>query len=118
MCPAEAQRLFGGSPRDQSVGEAGGEAVAAADAIEHVELTRGTDESLAVEPQDGLPVMTVGRMDLPQRRPNQLDTGILIDHAFDHAEEGVGVELGDLSPLPPPRSGEGVGGGGRAWDAE
>src|SRR5438132_12550997 len=101
MCPAEAQRLFGGSPRDQSVAEAGGEAVAAADAIEHVELTRGTDEPLAVEPQDGLPVMTVGRVDLPQRRPNQLDTGILFDHAVDHAEECVGVELGACSPPPP-----------------
>src|SRR5579871_70803 len=100
MCPTEAQRLFGGSPRNQSVDEAGGEAIAAADAIEHVEMTRGTDESLTVKPQHGRPVMTVGRVDLAQRRPNQLDPGILIDDAFDHAEKCVGVELraggGDL----------------------
>src|SRR5437868_7436960 len=108
MCPAEAQRLFGGSPGDQPVAEAGGEAVTAADAIEHVEPTRGADEALAAVPQDGRPVMTVARVDLPQGRPHQLDTGILLDHAIDHAEECVVVELCADAPLfvSPQRRGE------------
>ena len=69
--PAEAERFLGRSPGDQAVDQAGGEAVAAADAVEDVELAGRADVPLAVEPEHGRPGVAVGRMDLAQgrRRP-------------------------------------------------
>ena len=49
--PAEAERFLRGSPRDQAVDQAGGEAVAAADAVDDVELAGRADVALAVEPK-------------------------------------------------------------------
>ena len=104
MGPAEAEGLLGRPSREQAVDQAGGEAVAAADAVEDVELACRADVPLAVEPEHGRPVVAVGRMHLAQGRRHQLDVGMLLDDAVDQREERVGVELrlrGDFGPGDP-----------------
>src|SRR5262249_9587601 len=53
--PAEAEGLLGGPAGDQAVGESGGEAVAAADAVDDVELHGRAHVAPAVEPEHGRP---------------------------------------------------------------
>ena len=93
MGPAEAERFLGRPAVLEAVDQAGGEAVAAADAVDHVELDHRADEALAVEPEDGRPVVAVGRVDLAEGRRHELDVGVLLDNLVDQREEGVGVKL-------------------------
>src|SRR5262249_25759643 len=53
--PAELERLVGLRAAQQAVDEAGGEAVAAAHAVEHVELAGRRRVGLPVDPGDGAP---------------------------------------------------------------
>ncbi len=83
-CAQPRRRASSGDrPGDQPVDQAGGEAVAAADAVDDVELAGRAHVPLAVEPQHGRPVVPVGRMHLAQGRRDQLDVGMLLDHALD-----------------------------------
>src|SRR5205807_558218 len=50
--------------------------------------------ALAVEPEDGAPVVAVGGVDLAQRGGDAFDVGELLGDRVDHAEERFGVELG------------------------
>ena len=53
----------------------------------------GRDVSLAVDPGDRAPAVPVGRVHLAQRRGDDLDLRMHLDHLVDHAEEGRRVEL-------------------------
>src|SRR5919205_1538907 len=99
--PAELERLLGRLAREQAVEEARGEAVAAADAVEHVELRGRGDVRLAVDPGHRAPAMTVRRVHLAQGRGDDLDVGVHLHHLVDHAEEGSGVELRGLRHVLP-----------------
>src|SRR5947199_10268062 len=84
--PAEAQGFFGGAAGNEAVDEAGGEAVAAADAVEHVDVARRADITLAVEPEYGGPVVAIRGVHFAQRRRHDLDVRKLLDNALDHFE--------------------------------
>ena len=79
MGPTEPESVFRRSARDQAIDQAGGEAVAAADAVEDVELAHRADVALAVEPENGGPVVAVGRMDFAQGGCDELDVGMAFD---------------------------------------
>ena len=49
VCPAQADRLLGSLPGQEAIEEAGGEAVAAADAVDHVERDLGGADDRAVD---------------------------------------------------------------------
>ncbi len=104
MGPAEPEGVFGRSAREQAVDQAGGEAVAAADAVEDVELAHRADVSLAVEPEHGGPVVPVGRMHLAQGRRHELDVGMLLDRRGRSATKKVSGSRLDL----PATSGPGM----------
>src|SRR6185437_15562353 len=46
MCPPQFHGLFGGGPGEQAIDEAAGEPVAAADAVDHLQLGRGRQMGL------------------------------------------------------------------------
>ena len=67
--------------------------LAAADAVNHVELGRRADVPLAVQPQHRPPVVPVGRMHLAEGRRHQLDVRERLHGGVDHPEEHFRVEL-------------------------
>src|SRR6267154_584422 len=70
-----------------------GKPVPAANAVEDVELAGGAVVPLAIQPQDGRPVVAVRRVHLPQRGSHEFDIRKLFDRPVDHREKGVGIEL-------------------------
>ena len=57
--PAEAEALFRREAANQSVDQSRRKSVAAADAVDHVEIKRRADVALAVEPEDAPAVQSV-----------------------------------------------------------
>ncbi len=99
MRPAEPQRLLRRLTGEEAVEEARGEAVAAADAVEDVELGRRGRDRRPVHPGHGAPAVPVRREDLAQRRRDDLHARVPRDDGVDHPEERGRVELrgrGDL----------------------
>src|SRR5262245_20984843 len=92
--PAQAQGLLGAASRQQAVEQSRRETIAAADAIKDVEMASGAYEALAVNPQNGRPVVPVCRMNFAQRGRHQLDVWMPLDDAIDHQEKRVWIEVG------------------------
>ncbi len=91
--PAQPQGLLGRAAGQQAVDQPGREAVAAADAAEHVQLHRGRGILPAVEPHHGRPIVAIGRVHRAERGGHHLDVGILLQHLLDQLEEGGRLEL-------------------------
>jgi hypothetical protein len=79
--------VFGLFAFEQSVDESGGKAVAAAHAIDHVQLGRRRDMGLAVDPRHRAPTVPVGGVHFAQRGRHDLHMRMFLDHVVDHAEE-------------------------------
>src|SRR5215472_3590831 len=94
MRPAQLNRLFRRFPGKDAEEKAGRESVAAADAVKNMKLAGGGDVRLAVDPGDGSPIVPVRRVYLSQCRRNNLDLGMLLHYALDHAEKGRRIKLG------------------------
>src|ERR1035438_1873448 len=94
VSPAELDGFLRGFAGQQTVEETGGEAIAAADAIENVELGDGRGVGLAADPGDGAPTVAVGGVDFAKGSGDDLDLRMLGDGVIDHAEEGGGIKLG------------------------
>src|SRR5215471_1726441 len=90
--PAELDRLFRRFAGEKAVEEAPRKAVAAADAVEYVEIADRGHVRLAVDPRHGAPAVPIGAVHLAERGGHRLHVGVLGDHLFDHVEEGLGVE--------------------------
>ena len=91
--PAQPQRFLRLAAGQQAVNQPGGETIAAADAAEHVQLHRGRGILPAGVPQDGRPVVPIGRLHLAERRGHHLDVRILPDHLLHQLVERGRVEL-------------------------
>src|ERR1039458_6234701 len=94
VSPAEFDGFLRGFAGEQTVEETGGEAIAAADAIENVEISDGRGVGLAANPGDGAPTVAVGGVDLTEGGGDDLDFRMLGGGGIDHPEEGGGIELG------------------------
>ena len=83
--------------RKESEGEAAGEAVAAADAVEDVEfrilpaLVEGS-----IVPANGAPVVSRGGDDAAQRGGGDFEVRIFLHGGFDHALEGLGLNRAEI----------------------
>src|SRR4029077_2898219 len=94
MGPAQPYSFLLWSSGEQTIKKSGGETIATADAIIHVQFAGGGDKSLAVDPGDGAPTVAVGRVDLAQGGGDDLNLGMLLGDLADHADEGARVQLG------------------------
>ena len=77
MRPAEPDRVLRFFPVQQTVEEAGGEAVAAADTIVDIQFRCRRLVGLAVDPGHRAPTMAIGRVDFAQRRRHDLHVRML-----------------------------------------
>ena len=82
-----------GCAGQQAVDEAGGIAVAATDAVQHVQFARGRHVGLAVDPCHRTPAVAVGGMNLAQRGGHDFHLRMLPAHILHHAKEGAGIQF-------------------------
>ncbi len=79
--------------RQQAIDEPGCKAIAAADAIQHIQFRLRRNVSLPVNPGNSAPRVAIGGMHLAQRGGDDLYLRVLLDHVVDHAKERARVEL-------------------------
>ncbi len=94
MGPAEVDGLLLGGAAQQAVDEAGGVAVATSDPVDDVEFARRRLVSLAVDPGDRAPGVTVGGVHLAEGRGDDLHVGEFLHGLIDHREERGRIEFG------------------------
>ncbi len=93
MGGAEVDAFFGGHAGEESVGETGGEAVAAADAVFDFQVFEEAGfVEFAIVPEDGGPVVDEAGLYFAEGGADDFDVGIFGDDAFDHFFVGGGVE--------------------------
>lgn len=94
---AEFDGSLGVGTGHEAVDEAGGEAVAAADAVEDFEVGVGPAlVELSVDPGDGAPVVSCGGFGGAEGGGDGLEVGVFPDGALDHALEGGDVEVEEV----------------------
>ena len=97
MGGAVVHGLLGVVVLEEAEDQAGGEAVAAADAVEDLEF-RELDAvvELAVVPADGAPVVLRGGDHAAERGRGDLEVRELLHGLGDHVLEGLGLDVGDV----------------------
>src|SRR5215831_13202591 len=81
----------------EAVNEPAGEAVAAAYAIQNLQiLAVGGFEELAARPTDGTPIIASGRLYGAQGGGSDLEIRIRLYRFFDHFLEGGDIDFGDM----------------------
>ena len=93
MRPPQSQRLLGVAAVEQSVDQSRGKAIAASDAIQHVQLASRANKLLALIPEDRPPFVPVGGMDFAERRGDDFDIGKPLDDLIDHGEEAGRIQF-------------------------
>src|SRR5579872_3069902 len=94
VCPAQLHGLFWSFARQKAENESSRESIAAANAVEDIQFTGGSDVRFPVDPGHRTPAMPVGRVYIPQSRSHNLNLWVLLHHAIDHSEKRAGIDLG------------------------
>jgi len=90
--PAQLDGFPGIFAIEQAIEKARRVAIAAADAVKHVQLASGRGVGLAVDPCNRAPAMAVGGMNLAQGGGDDLDLRMLLDDLVYHPQEGARVK--------------------------
>src|SRR3954469_22615437 len=93
MSPAKANRLVLRLALQQSIDEPGGKSIPTTDPIVHVEFGCWSLMGGAVDPCDGAPAMSIGRVYLPKGGGYDLHLRVLLPDLVHHAEEGARVQF-------------------------
>jgi len=97
VCGAEFDGSLGVGAGHEAIDEAGGEAVAAADAVEDFEVGVGAAlVELTVDPSDGAPVVACGGFGGAEGGGDGLEVGVFADGALDHVLECGDVEVKEV----------------------
>src|SRR5215475_1366045 len=81
----------------EAVNEPAGEAVAAANAIQDLQIFAvGGFEELAASPTDGAPIIAGGRLNGAQGGGSDFEIGIRLYRFFDHLLEGGDIDFRDM----------------------
>src|SRR5439155_18266141 len=99
MGPAELHGFFRRFASEQSIEEAGGITVAAADTVYHIEFAFERLVRFAVDPGDGAPAMAVGRTDFWQGRGHDFDLRMFLRDVANHSDESARIQFGFGSDL-------------------
>src|ERR1017187_1390631 len=91
--PSQLDCLFRRLAAQEAIDKSSRKAVSAADAIDHIQLSRRSSEGLAVNPGNRAPAMAVGGVHLAQGSCDHLHMRMLLDHVVDHAEEHARIQL-------------------------